>query len=102
MMRQRIDIFLNSTLASDHCSLLAADGQHIVSRASQYEHAVGDQANLMKVVGAIREDLNPHPAGQKTLNAPKNDAITGVQHKNSETVLVFLSHPKHAMPTARK
>ena len=29
-------------------------------------HAAGDPANLIKVVGEIREDLNPHPAGQKT------------------------------------
>jgi KamA family protein len=49
----------------------------------------GDPANLMKVVAEIRSDLNPHPAGQKTLNAPKNDALKGVQHKYSETVLVF-------------
>jgi L-lysine 2,3-aminomutase len=49
----------------------------------------GDPAKIMKAVAEIREDLNPHPAGQKTLNAPKNDALTGVQHKYSETVLVF-------------
>ena len=49
----------------------------------------GDPSLLMRVVGEIREDLNPHPAGQKTLNAPKNDDLTGVQHKYSETVLVF-------------
>lgn len=52
-------------------------------------HALGDPANLIKVVADIREDLNPHPAGQKELNAPKNDALTGVQHKYSETTLVF-------------
>merc|ERR1712038_910515 len=52
-------------------------------------HDEGDPANLIKVVGEIRADLNPHPAGQKTLNAPKNDKLTGVQHKYSETVLVF-------------
>ncbi|KAG7351877.1 lysine 2,3-aminomutase-like protein [Nitzschia inconspicua] len=49
----------------------------------------GDPAVLMKTVAEIREDLNPHPAGQKTLNAPKNADLTGVQHKYSETVLVF-------------
>jgi KamA family protein len=49
----------------------------------------GDPAELIKTVAEIREDLNPHPAGQKTLNAPKNDKLTGVQHKYSETVLVF-------------
>lgn len=53
-------------------------------------HKEGDPANLIKVVAEIREDLNPHPAGQKQLNAPKeNDKLTGVQHKYSETVLVF-------------
>ena len=29
-------------------------------------HAAGDPANLVKVVGEIRADLNPHPAGQTT------------------------------------
>jgi len=52
-------------------------------------HKEGDPANLIQVVADIRADLNPHPAGQKALNAPKNDALTGVQHKYSETVLVF-------------
>jgi KamA family protein len=51
--------------------------------------ATGDPALLIKVVAEIREDLNPHPAGQKELNAPKEDKLTGVQHKYSETVLVF-------------
>jgi len=55
----------------------------------------GDPSVIMKVVGEIRGDLNPHPAGQKTLNAPKSksqetqSSLTGVQHKYSETVLVF-------------
>jgi len=52
-------------------------------------HAEGCPTKLMKVVGDIRSDLNPHPAGQKELNAPKEDKLTGVQHKYSETVLVF-------------
>jgi KamA family protein len=52
-------------------------------------HAAGDPVKLIKVVAEIREDLNPHPAGQKTMNAPKNQDLTGVQHKYSETVLVF-------------
>ena len=29
-------------------------------------HAAGDPSNLIKVVGEIRADLNPHPAGQMT------------------------------------
>jgi len=52
-------------------------------------HAKGDPKNLIRVVDEIRADLNPHPAGQKALNAPKEDSLTGVQHKYSETVLVF-------------
>ncbi|KAL7509931.1 hypothetical protein ACHAXN_007188 [Cyclotella atomus] len=49
----------------------------------------GDPKNLIKTVEEIRSDLNPHPAGQQTLNAPRDDSLTGVQHKYSETVLVF-------------
>jgi KamA family protein len=52
-------------------------------------HKAGDPVKLIKTVAEIREDLNPHPAGQKELNAPKEDKLTGVQHKYSETVLVF-------------
>lgn len=51
--------------------------------------ASGDPTKLIKAVADIREHLNPHPAGQKELNAPKEDKLTGVQHKYSETVLVF-------------
>jgi len=38
-------------------------------------------------------ELNPHPAGQMTLNVPKIDdePIPGVQHKYRETVLIFPS-----------
>jgi KamA family protein len=52
-------------------------------------HAAGDPAALIQTVADIRADLNPHPAGQKELNAPKKEELTGVQHKYSETVLVF-------------
>ena len=45
--------------------------------------------DLKQAVADIREDLNPHPAGQKELNAPKKAELTGVQHKYSETVLFF-------------
>ena len=48
-----------------------------------------DPFALKEVVEQIREDLNPHPAGQKELNAPKKEELTGVQHKYSETVLFF-------------
>ena len=52
-------------------------------------YAEGDPLKLTQTVASIREALNPHPAGQKELNAPKEDELTGVQHKYSETVLVF-------------
>jgi len=42
-----------------------------------------------EAVHEIREALNPHPAGQKTLNTPKDAGLTGVQHKYAETVLFF-------------
>jgi len=45
------------------------------------------------VANEIRLELNPHPAGQMTLNVPKLDGepIPGVQHKYNETVLIFPS-----------
>jgi len=50
-----------------------------------------DPFELKAVVERIREDLNPHPAGQKELNANKKgmEELTGVQHKYAETVLFF-------------
>jgi len=48
-----------------------------------------DPFAIKEAVDEIRESLNPHPAGQKTLNAPKKEELTGVQHKYSETVLFF-------------
>lgn len=48
-----------------------------------------DPFAIKDMVDEIREDLNPHPAGQKQLNAPKNKDLSGVQHKYDETVLFF-------------
>ena len=41
----------------------------------------------------IRLELNPHPAGQMTLNVPRmiDEPVKGVQHKYRETVLIFPS-----------
>lgn len=44
---------------------------------------------LKEVASAIRSELNPHPAGQQELNAPKDDELTGVQHKYDSTILFF-------------
>jgi L-lysine 2,3-aminomutase len=48
-------------------------------------------AELRSAAGEIRARLNPHPAGQKTLNVPVLDGepIPGMQHKYRETVLFF-------------
>ncbi len=46
---------------------------------------------LNEVANEIREELNPHPAGQMTANVPFLDdkPVSGIQHKYKETVLVF-------------
>ncbi len=52
----------------------------------------GDESRISSVVNTIRADLNPHPAGQMTLNTPDEEYnLNGVQHKYPETVLLFPS-----------
>lgn len=48
---------------------------------------------IKKIVGKIRNELNPHPAGQSQWNVPKMEgtAVAGIQHKYKETCLVFPS-----------
>ncbi len=48
---------------------------------------------IRKTADEIRLELNPHPAGQMTINVPSFDKeeVPGVQHKYRETVLVFPS-----------
>jgi len=50
-------------------------------------------AELKAAVERIREDLNPHPAGQMDMNLPLLDGkpLPGMQHKYQETVLFFPS-----------
>ena len=67
--------------------MLSPDHRTLLTEASD----AGDPFRLKEVVDEIREDLNPHPAGQKELNAPKKKDLSGVQHKYSETVLFFAS-----------
>ena len=52
-----------------------------------------DESEIKNVVEEIRLELNPHPAGQMTMNVPNLDGIPvpGVQHKYKETVLIFPS-----------
>jgi len=53
------------------------------------ENAPADQRRA--AAAKIHKELNPHPAGQQTLNVPRLDGrpIEGVQHKYRETVLFF-------------
>ena len=52
-----------------------------------------DKNAIKETADEIRLELNPHPAGQMTINIPvvNDNPIPGVQHKYRETVLVFPS-----------
>ncbi|MCA9726546.1 MAG: lysine 2,3-aminomutase, partial [Candidatus Eisenbacteria bacterium] len=52
-----------------------------------------DRAEIDAMAHAIRLELNPHPAGQKTANVPVLDGepVPGLQHKYRETALIFPS-----------
>ncbi|GAB4196623.1 MAG: hypothetical protein OHK0013_03950 [Sandaracinaceae bacterium] len=61
------------------------------------------EAMQRETARAIQLRLNPHPAGQATLNVPTLDGerVPGLQHKYRETVLFFPSQGQTATPTAR-
>ena len=50
-----------------------------------------EKDQVKDLANTIREELNPHPAGQQKLNVPTldNEALPGLQHKYNETVLFF-------------
>jgi KamA family protein len=53
-----------------------------------------DQARIRQTANEVRRQLNPHPAGQKSLNVPHladGTPLEGMQHKYSQTVLFFAS-----------
>jgi len=52
-----------------------------------------DPDEIKNIIDEIRLELNPHPAGQMTLNVPhiNDEPVPGVQHKYRETVLIFPS-----------
>ena len=51
------------------------------------------QEEIKNVINEIRFELNPHPAGQMTLNVPLIDdkPVPGIQRKYRETALIFPS-----------
>lgn len=52
-----------------------------------------DAAQIHALANEIRQQLNPHPAGQRMLNMPQLEEkrLEGMQHKYRETVLFFPS-----------
>lgn len=52
-----------------------------------------DPSRVREAVEEVRGRLNPHPAGQMSLNVPTLEGrrLTGIQHKYRETVLFFPS-----------
>jgi len=52
-----------------------------------------DADAIGRLARELREGLNPHPAGQQSLNVPHldNEPLSGMQHKYRETVLFFPS-----------
>ena len=52
-----------------------------------------DSKSIHALATQIRQQLNPHPAGQMELNIPvlDDEQLTGMQHKYHETVLFFPS-----------
>jgi KamA family protein len=62
-----------------------------VRRLADMISGVAPQAGLRAAAHEIRMRLNPHPAGQRLLNAPSLDGrpLPGLQHKYPETVLFF-------------
>lgn len=53
-----------------------------------------DAQEINQVVQIVRDELNPHPAGQLELNVPRDargERLDGLQHKYRETVLFFPS-----------
>jgi KamA family protein len=62
-----------------------------VARIAELFRAGATRKEIDAVANEIRARLNPHPAGQLTLNRPKDgeEPLDGVQHKYAETVLFF-------------
>ena len=52
-----------------------------------------DRGAIRELAQTLRQELNPHPAGQMQMNVPKldNQRLEGIQHKYRETVLFFPS-----------
>ena len=63
------------------------------SRIADLLKSGADKAEVRRAAQEIQRELNPHPAGQLTLNVPRvgNEYLMGAQHKYRETLLFFPS-----------
>jgi KamA family protein len=64
------------------------------SRIAGLLRSGADSGLVRQAAREIQREMNPHPAGQMTLNVPRvgNEYLTGAQHKYRETLLFFPSH----------
>ncbi|MFN2349621.1 MAG: KamA family radical SAM protein [Thioalkalivibrio sp.] len=62
-------------------------------RMAQLHRRGAEKAEITALAKELRDDLNPHPAGQMEMNLPRIDGevVEGLQHKYRETVLFFPS-----------
>jgi KamA family protein len=64
------------------------------ARMAALHEGGAERPEIMALARRLREDLNPHPAGQLEMNRPRDCAgniVDGLQHKYRETVLFFPS-----------
>ena len=63
------------------------------SRMADLVRSDADKTAIKLAAKEIQSELNPHPAGQTTLNVPRigNEPLEGAQHKYRETLLFFPS-----------
>ncbi|MBK1674206.1 lysine 2,3-aminomutase [Ectothiorhodospira shaposhnikovii] len=60
-------------------------------RMAELHRRGAERAEIAALAQTLRQDLNPHPAGQMEMNRPMLDGrpLEGLQHKYTETVLFF-------------
>ncbi|EHQ51683.1 L-lysine 2,3-aminomutase [Ectothiorhodospira sp. PHS-1] len=60
-------------------------------RMAELHRRGAERAEIAALAQTLRQDLNPHPAGQMEMNRPMLDGrpLEGLQHKYKETVLFF-------------
>lgn len=65
--------------------------KHHYDRIAALLQSGADEKLITQVANKIREELDPHPAGQLTKNRPtlNGKILSGVQHKYRETMLFF-------------